>query len=45
MSKSSIDKYIERLLDKEVLTKEEAQILIEYLRPKPKTLLEQLLEI
>lgn len=46
MSKSKIvDKYIDKLLDKERLTKEEAQILIEYLRPKPKTLLEQLVDI
>lgn len=46
MAKSKvIDNYIDKLLDKECLTKEEAQILLEYLRPRPKTLLEQLVEI
>lgn len=46
MSRSKvIDRYVDKLLDKDRLTKEEAQIVLEYLRPKPKTLLEQLVEI
>lgn len=40
-----IDDYVSNLLQKDRLTKEEAQIVLEYLRPKPKTLLEQLAEI
>lgn len=40
-----IDRYVTKLLEKDSLTKEEARMVLEYLRPKPKTLLEQLSEI
>lgn len=45
MSKSAIDKFIEKLLDKDTLTPEEVEILLLYLRPKPKTILEQIIEV
>lgn len=46
MAKSLEDKYAEKLIDKgDNLTKEEAAFLMEYFRPKPKSILEQLLEV
>lgn len=47
MSKSTVlkDKYAEKLIAKEDLTKEEAAFLLEYFRPEPKTILKQILEV
>lgn len=47
MPKSTIlrDKYAEKLIEKDNLTKEEAAFLLEYFRPEPKTILNQILEV